>query len=160
FDGGKRGRFSMVLDYQNRIPVANFEINAGEKGLIWSYNTDLYGPEVWLAFYSQEDYQRGTVTYSDANDPIAVKSNHMDIDLRNQKDRVKLNVRLVAEPYQPNVRAVSFRVGEDLGEYENQRLKKQMRVLSVRRGGVELPAVQENWEGGFTVFLPEPLKAR
>ncbi|HEX3253478.1 MAG TPA: M1 family aminopeptidase [Pyrinomonadaceae bacterium] len=160
FDGGKRGRFSMVLDYQNRIPVANFDINGGEKGLIWSYNTDLYGPEVWLAFYSSEDYQRGTVTYSDANDQIDVQSYRMDIDLRDQKNRVKLNVRLEAEPYQPNVRVVSFRIGEDLGEYESQRLKKQMRVVSVRRGGVELPAVQENWEGGFTVFLPASLKAR
>src|SRR5215216_2885460 len=27
FDGGKRGRFEMVLDHQNRIPVANFGIN-------------------------------------------------------------------------------------------------------------------------------------
>jgi len=160
FDGGKRGRFSMVLDYQNRIPVANFDINAGEKGLIWSYNSDLYGPEVWLAFYSLEDYQRGTVTYSDANDQIDVQSYRMDIDLRDHKDRVKLNVRLEAEPYQPNVRAVSFRVGEDLGEYDSQRLKKQMRIVSIRRGGVELPAVQENWEGGFTVFLPDSLKAR
>jgi hypothetical protein len=160
FDGGKRGRFSMVLDYQNRIPVANFDINGGEKGLIWSYNTDLYGPEVWLAFYSAEDYQRGTVTYSDANDQIDVQSYRMDIDLRDQKNRVKLNVRLDAEPFQPNVRVVSFRIGEDLGEYESQRLKKQMRVVSVRRGGVELPAVQENWEGGFTVFLPDSLKAR
>jgi hypothetical protein len=160
FDGGKRGRFSMVLDYQNRVPVANFDINAGEKGLIWSYNTDVYGPEVWEAFFSLEDYQRGTVTYSDTNDQIDVKSYRMDLDLRDYKNRVKLNVHLDAEPYQPNVRAVSFRVGEDLGEYENQRLKKQMRVVSVRRDGVELPAVQENWEGGFTVFLPEALKAR
>lgn len=160
FDGGKRGRFSMIVDYQNRIPVANFDINGGEKGLIWSYNSDLYGPEVWEAFYSLEDYQRGTVTYSDANDQIDVQSYRMDLDLRDYKDRVKLSVRLEAEPYQPNVRAVSFRVGEDLGEYENQRLKKQMRVVSVKRNGVDLPAVQENWEGGFTVFLPEALKAR
>ena len=37
FDGGKRGRFSLVLDQQNRIPVANFGINGGEKGLIFTY---------------------------------------------------------------------------------------------------------------------------
>jgi hypothetical protein len=42
FAGGKRGRFSLVLDHQNRIPVANFRIDAGEKGLIWSYNNGLY----------------------------------------------------------------------------------------------------------------------
>ena len=160
FDGGKRGHFSMVLDHQNRLPVANFNINAGEKGLIWSYNDTVYAPEVWLAFYSDEDYQRGAVAYSDANDQIDVKSYRMDIDLRQHKQRVRLNAHVEAEPYQPNVRAIAFRVGEDLGEYEDQRLKKQMRIVSVRRGGVEVPAVQENWEGGFTVFLPEPLQAR
>jgi len=160
FDGGKRGRFSMVLDYQNRIPVSNFDINAGEKGLIWYYNSDLYSPEVWLAFYSLEDYQRGAVEYSDANDQIDVQAYKMDVDLRQQKSRMRLNARIEAEPDQPNVRAVSFKVGEDLGEYDNQRLKKQMHVLSVRRGDIDLPVVQENWEGGFTVFLPEALKAR
>ena len=40
------------------------------------------------------------------------------------------------------------------------RLKKQMRVTSVRNGGVDLPWVQEDWEAGFTVFLPEAMKAK
>ena len=159
FDGGKRGRFSLVLDHQNRIPVANFDINAGEKGLIWSYNSDIYNPEVWLAFYSLQDYQRGSVAYSDANDQIDIKHYQLDIDLREHHKLLRLNAHIKAEPQIPNVRAMTFRVGEDLGEFENQRLKKQMRVQSVRRGGVELPAIQEDWEGGFTVFLPEALKA-
>lgn len=160
FDGGKRGRFSMVLDYQNRIPVANFEINAGEKGLVWSYNSDVYEPEVWLAFYSDEDYKRGAVEYSDANDQIDINHYTMDVDLRDHKQRVRLHTRIEAEPNQPNVRAITFRIGEELSEYESQRLKKQMRVVSARRDGVELPFTQENWEGGFTVFLPDALKAR
>lgn len=160
FDGGKRSRFSLLLDHQNRLPVANFNINAGEKGLIWSYNSTIYEPEVWLGFYSDEDYQRGSVAYSDANDQIDIKSYQMDVDLRKHKERVRLNLRLEAEPYQANVRAITFHIGEDLGEYDDQRLKKQMRVVSVRRAGVELPAVQENWEGGFTVFLPAALQAR
>jgi peptidase M1-like protein len=160
FDGGKRGRFSMLLDHQNRIPVANFDINAGEKGLLWSYNSDVYQPEVWLAFYSAEDYQRGAVEYSDANDQIDIQHYRMDVDLREHKQRLRLNTRIEAEPNLPNVRAITFRLGEGLGEYENQRLKKQMRVISARRGGVDLPFAQENWEAGFTVFLPEALKAR
>ena len=159
FDGGKRGKFSMLLDHQNRIPVANFGINAGEKGLVWSYNSDVYNTEVWLAFYSNEDYQRGAVEYSDANDQIDIQHYRMDVDLREHKQRVRLNARIEAQPMRPNVRAIPFSIGESLGEYENQRLKKQMRVTSVRRGGVELGAVQENWEGGFTVFLPQALKA-
>ena len=160
FDGGKRGRFSMVLDHQNRIPVANFDINAGEKGLIWSYNSDVYQPEVWLAFYSAEDYARNAVEYSDANDQIDIKHYRMDVDLREHKQRLRLNARLEAEPNRPNVRVITFNVGEDLGEAENQRQKKQMRVIAARRGGVELAVAQETWEGGFTVFLPEALKAQ
>ena len=160
FDGGRRGRFSVMLDHQNRIPVANFRINAGEKGLIWSYDSDLYYTRVWLAFYALDDYQRGAVAYSDANDQIDIKSYRMDVDLRDYKDRLGLNAQFEAEPWRPNVRAVTFMIGENLGEYDNQRLKKQLRLSSVRRGGVELPWVQEDWEAGFTVFLPEALKAR
>jgi hypothetical protein len=158
FDGGRRGRFSFVLDHQNRIPVANFNINAGEKGLIWAYNSDVYTSEVWLAFYSDEDYQRGVVAYSDANDQIDIKRYQMDVDLHDYKERLRLSARLEAEPYQPNVRAITFSIGEGLGEYDDERAKKQMRITSVRRGGVEIPAVQEKWESGFTVFLPEALK--
>lgn len=160
FDGGRRGRFSMILDHQTRIPVANFRINAGEKGLIWAYNSDIYSPEVWLAFYSDEDYQRGQVQYSDANDQIDIHHYRMDVDLRDHKSRMKLNTRIDAEPLQPNVRAITFSVGEGLGEYDDERKKKQMRIVSARRGDVELAAVQEPWESGFTVFLNEPLKAR
>ncbi|HJU93886.1 MAG TPA: hypothetical protein VJ656_13190, partial [Pyrinomonadaceae bacterium] len=160
FDGGRRGRFSVILDHQTRIPVANFRINAGEKGLIWSYDSDLYYTKVWLAFHALEDYQRGNVAYSDANDQIDIKHYRMDADLRDYKDRVRLNAQFDAEPLQPNVRAITLSVGEDLSEYDNLRLKKQMRVTSVRRGGVELPWVQEDWEAGFTVFLPEALKAK
>src|SRR4030095_16312997 len=64
FDGGKRGRFNFLFDYQNRIPVANFDINAGEKGLIFTYRPDDYGNDIWMAFYALEDYQAHTVQYS------------------------------------------------------------------------------------------------
>ena len=159
FDGGKRGRFSMLLDYQNRIPVANFDINAGEKGLLWKYDSDEYNAEIWLAFFSEEDYARNTVEYSDANDQIDIQHYRMEADLRQPKTRLLLNAHIEAVPKQPNIRAITFQLGENLGEYESQRLKKQMRVTSVRRGEVELAAVQEDWEGGFTVFLPAALKA-
>jgi hypothetical protein len=159
FDGGRRGRFSLVLDYQNRIPVANFDINAGEKGLIWTYNSDVYDPEIWLAFYGLEDYKRGNVDYSDVNDQIDISHYKMDVDLREYKKRLRVLAHIVAEARQPNLRAIGFRLGEGLSEYESTRLKKQMRVRSIRRDGADVDAVQEDWEGGFTVFLPQPLKA-
>lgn len=158
FDGGRRGRFSMVLDYQNRIPVANFEINAGEKGLIWAYNSAIYSPEVWLAFYGAEDYQRGNVAYSDANDQIDIGHYRMDVDLRDYNNRLRVLSHMVVQALQPNLRAIGFRIGESLSEYDDTRLKKQMRVKSVRSGGTELDVIQEGWEGGFTVLLPQTLK--
>lgn len=158
FDGGRRGRFSLVLDHQNRIPVSNFGINAGEKGLIWTYNTGIYGTEVWLAFYSLDDYQRGNVAYSDANDQIDISSYTMDIDLRDYSKRIRLLTHIVAHALQPNVRAVGFKVGESLGEYDNQRLKKQMRVKSAKVAGNNVDVLQEDWEGGFTILLPQTLK--
>lgn len=154
FEGGKRGRFAFVLDYQNRVPVANFDLNAGEKGLIYNYQSDLYNPEIWLAFYGQEDYQRGNVAYSDVNDQIDVTHYDLDVDLRENKKMVRLLARVQSVAKVGNLRAVSFRIGEDLGESESWRLKKQMRLQKARLGDSELSFAQEDWEGGFTVFLP------
>jgi hypothetical protein len=159
FEGGKRGRFSFLLDYQNRIPVAYFEINGGEKGLIFHYKSAEYFNEIWMAFYGLEDYQRGQVTYSDVNDLIDITKYDMDVDLREHKKRLVLRARLNSEVRYANLRAVSFQIGESLGEDGDQRLKKQLRVKSVRSGGVEVAAVQEDWEGGFTVFLQSPAQA-
>ncbi len=33
FDGGKRGRFALVLDYQTRVPVANFRFEWRREGV-------------------------------------------------------------------------------------------------------------------------------
>jgi hypothetical protein len=154
FEGGKRGRFSLVLDYQNRVPVANFDLNGGEKGLIYKYQPDTYNTEIWMAFYGLEDYQRGNVAYSDVNDLLDVTHYDMDIDLRENKKYVRLLARVQAQTMAANLRAISFRIGEDLGESESRRLKKQMRLQKVRLGGSELPFAQEDWEGGFTVFIP------
>jgi hypothetical protein len=154
FEGGKRGRFSFLLDHQNRIPVANFDINGGEKGLIFTYKSDYYDNEVWMAFYSLEDYQQRRVAYSDVNDLIDVVHYDLNIDLREHKKAVNLAARISADARFPNLRAISFQIGEDLGEAESWRLNKQMRLKQARVGGKDLSFAQEDWEGGFTVFIP------
>jgi hypothetical protein len=159
FDGGRRGRFSYVLDYQNRIPVANFDINAGEKGLLFAYKGELFGNDVWLAFHALDDYRHNTAQYSDINDLIDITHYEMDLDLRNPTDKLKLATKLSAEVRQQNLRAISFVIGESLWEGEGMRVKKQMHLKSVRMGADELAAVQEDWEGGLTVFLPRPAQA-
>jgi hypothetical protein len=153
FDGGKRGRFSLILDYQSRIPVANFGINGGEKGLIFTYKSDYYDNEVWLAFYGQDDYRKGSVVYSDLYDELDVSHYDMRLDLREHKKALRLLARVTATARFPNLRAIPFRIGESLGEYEDERLNKQMRLKSVKFGQKELTFAQEDWEGGFTVFL-------
>jgi hypothetical protein len=129
-------------------------LNAGEKGLIFKYKSEDYDNDVWMAFYAQEDYQRGIVTYSDANDLIDVAHYDLDVDLREHKKAVRLRAAIRAQPRFSNVVAVPFRIGEDLSEFESHRLKKQLRLKHARLGGKDLAFAQEDWEGGFTIFLP------
>ncbi len=63
FDGGRRGRFSYVLDQQGRIPVGSFNLNGGEKGVIYAWQNALYIHDVWMAFYSEGDYAKQRVEY-------------------------------------------------------------------------------------------------
>jgi hypothetical protein len=158
FDGGRRDRFFLLLDHQSRIPLANFDINAGEKGLIWTYNNGIFSPEVWMAFYALEDYQRGQVAYSDVYDQINIANYRMDVDVMDYNNRMRVLSHVAAEALQPNIRAVSFSASEDLGSYDNTRQKKQMKIKSARSGGADIEFVQEPWEGGFTVFLPQSAK--
>ena len=155
FDGGKRDRFSVLFDHQNRIPVANFDLNGGEKGLIFSYQAATYSNDIWVAFYSEQDYQRGTVAYSDANDLVDIGHYEMHLDVTDPKSRLRLSTRVSMRPRAPNLRLIPFVIGESLSEYDNRRLKKQMRLKSVGMANKELSAVQEDWEGGLTVFLTD-----
>lgn len=159
FAGGKRDNFSLILDYQNRIPVANFGLNGGEKGLIYSYQGVLYGNDVWMAFYALEDYQRRTVEYSDVHNQLDITDYKLNMDLREPTSQMKLAAHVTAQVLSPNLRAVAFQIGESLGEYDNRRLRKQLRLKAARLGGTELAAVQEDWEGGLTVFLPRAAQA-
>jgi hypothetical protein len=154
FDGGKSGRFSYVLDHQNRIPTSYFGINGGEKGLIYSYSSSILNTEVSLAFYSESDYSQSVVAYSDTHDLIDIEHYSMDVDLRSPKSKLGLRSKLRMKSLANGLSTIPFVIGESLGEYENARLKRQMRVKAVRIGQTELSFVQEDWEGGLTVFLP------
>ena len=157
FDGGKRGRFSYVLDDQHRIPTNYFNINAGEKGLIFAYQSALLGNDIWMAFYGTEDYKRGTASYSDQSDLVDITNYDMDVDLRQPKKRLGLRATISIQSKLAGLRAVTFNIGESLGEGDDQRLKKQMRLKSAKMGGAPLAFVQDDWEGGLTIFFAEPI---
>jgi len=160
FDGGRRDRFSYVLDHQNRIPTYFFDINGGEKGLIFAYRSSIFNNETWLAFYGLDDYQKGFVTYSDMNDLVDITHYRMELDLRAPKSRLGLRTKVSMQSRTGGVSAIPFTIGDGLGEYNDQRLKKQMRLKAVRAGAENLDFVQEDWESGLTVFLPKNAAAK
>lgn len=143
FDGGKRDCFSYLLDHQTRIPTSYFDINGGEKGLVFDYDSISNNNEIWLAFYSLEDYQSRIVAYSDMNDQVDIVHYKMDLDLREPKKQLGLKTTVSMTALQPFMKAIHFTVGESLGEYEKQRLKKQMRLKAARLGSDLLEFVQE-----------------
>ena len=159
FDGGKRGRFDFVYDAQNRVPTDYFGINGGEKGLIFDYNPDILGNDIWMAFYSLSDYQRGSVSYSDINDTVDITHYDMNIDLRTPRKKLGLRAKMSMKSRVEGLRAINFSIGDSLSQYEDARLKKQMRVQAARIGGNAVEFVQEDWESGFTVFLPDAAAA-
>jgi hypothetical protein len=160
FDGGKRERFSYVLDYQNRLPTHYFKINGGEKGLIFAYKSSIYNNETWLAFYSFDDYKNKYVTYSDVNDLVDITNYKMELDLRVPRSKLGLRTKIAMTARFGGVSAIPFTIGEGLGEYENQRLKKQMRLKAVRLGTENIPFVQEDWESALTIFLPQSVQEK
>lgn len=159
-DGGKRGRFTYLLDPQTRIPVANFDINAGEQGLIFAYDEAMYSNDIWMAFHAKEAYTSGTAPYSDTFDLVDTEKYTMTLDLLEPKKVLGLTARLDLVARSNGIRFLHFVVGERLSIWEDQRRKKQMHVLGARLAdGSALTFFQEPWEGGFGVVLPNPVTA-
>ncbi|MGH6628433.1 MAG: hypothetical protein ACREB3_01730, partial [Burkholderiales bacterium] len=157
FEKGKRGRFVLLLDFQARVPVASFGINGGEKGLIFAHRSGAEENDIWMAFYGLEDYQRERVQYSDAFDVVAIPHYAMQIDVRDPKKTLKTEVRVDLVSAVNGLRAIPLVVNESLPEYDSIRLKKALRLRGAwSADGKPLSAVQEDWDGGVTLFLSSP----
>lgn len=159
FDGGRLNRFSLVLDRQGRLLNTHFGINGGEKGLIFRYEGDVLGNDVWAAFYSAEDYAAGRADFGNAFDLVDTQHYDIDIDVDDPGDRLGVEAQVRVESRANGLRAIPFAVGESLPESgPYKRDDHGMRLVSVTAGdGRGASAVQEPWEGGLTVFLDEPL---
>lgn len=156
FDGGRRGKFDLVLDMQGRVPASTFQIDGGEKGLVFTSQPALGIDDVWEAFYSKADLERGTAVYGDAFNLIDITHYDVDADVRSPGSHLGLKVHMDMKALAPHLAAIPFRVGQTLSTVQDERLKNQLRVKSARVGGQDVPFVQEDWEGGFTIFLPQP----
>lgn len=158
FDGGKMDDFSFVFDPQTRIPTSNFDLNGGEKGIVFHHISSLKWSEILMAVYNLDDYAKGTVGYSDTNDLVDIEAYDTEIDLRSPKSKIGVRTTIKMTALQDGVSVVPFSLGESLSAFENERLKKQLRLSEVKFAGRAIDFAQEDWEGGFTVFLPAALK--
>jgi hypothetical protein len=157
-DGGHRGRFAFLLDAQSRIPVANFEINAGERGLIYAFDKSTWAPDVWMAFHGEDEYRQGTAQYADADDLILVPRYGMEVDVTEPSKMLNLTAHMECVSRSDHLTAIPMVVGEDLDYLEDQRKKKQLHVISAHAAdGTAIETMQEPWEGGFTLVLPTPV---
>jgi hypothetical protein len=156
-DKGARGRFDLILDDQGRLPSSNFDLDGGEKGLFFAYDNTIDGPDVWMAFYSLADYQKGIVEYSDAHALVNVSHYDMDVDVRDWK-HMKLETRITMTSSTDGLLAIPFMMNETLPSFDSMRLKKALRLKSARlENGSQIAAIQEDWDGGVTLLLSEPL---
>jgi hypothetical protein len=160
FNKGRRGRFTLVLDMQCRIPTVNFSVNGGEKGLIFAYNKMLSTNDIWLAFYSEKDYQTKVTSYSNVFDQVSIAHYDMKVDLRDPRKVLKVDAKMDLQTRAP-VQAISFVLSESLPEDDSLRKKKGMHVTAARLAdGTALQTIQEEWESGFVVLLPALRKAQ
>ncbi|MBZ5529010.1 MAG: hypothetical protein LAN71_14065 [Acidobacteriia bacterium] len=158
FDGGHRKRFSLLLDPQARIPVVSFGLNAGEKGLIFSFDKDDFDNDVWLAFAALDEYRTGKGTYADSFDFVDAPLYTMNLDLREPKKFLSLKTKIDFVSRNDHLLVLPLALGEGLSTYDSERRKKQLRVSSVRiAGGDALEFFQEPWEEGLAVVLPVPV---
>jgi hypothetical protein len=157
FDKGKRGRFVFLLDFQARVPVASFTINGGEKGLIFAHRAGPDENDIWMAFPSLQDYERGHVHYADFFDLVTIPHYAMQVDVRNPKKALKTEIRMDFISRVNALRVIPLVINEALPEYESARLKKALRLRGAwSTDGKPLSAVQEEWDGGVTLFLSAP----
>ena len=119
--GGHRGRFAFLLDAQSRIPTANFGINAGERGLIYAFDKNLWAPDVWIASPRGGRVSPGRGPVRDANDLILVPRYHMQVDLTEPKKMLKLTANMECVPRSDHLTAIPLVVGEDLDYLEGER---------------------------------------
>jgi len=158
FSGGNRKEFGLVLDHQSRSLNTVFALDAGEKGALYQYKGVLYGNDIWLAFYDDEDVKRRGAPYADAFDLVRTPKYRLDVDLRDAPHRLGVDVEMELIAVRNGVRVLNLALNEGLDEYDDQRAKKGARVLRASLGdGTPVPYIQDEWDKTVWLQLPQSL---
>ena len=110
FDKGSLDRFTFIADYQARIPTTTFGINGGEKIIIFQYAQFNLVNDVWIATYSEEDFEKGQASYSDEYDIVAPLHYRMEVDLRNARKELRTKMRIDFESAVDNLRVLPMAI--------------------------------------------------
>jgi hypothetical protein len=158
FDKGRRGRFTFLFDPQGRVPSNTFGINGGEKGMVIAYNSAFYETDVWMAFYSLDDYKSGQIEFSDVFDQVAIRRHDLDMDAHEPEHWIRYDDHMQVEALKDGLRAFPLIVDSGLDSYDNERVKYGMQLKSVKSGdGQPVDGIQEASENGLTIIFPKPL---
>ncbi len=159
FDGGNRGRFTVLLDYQGRTLQSIFGLNAGEKGIVFHYRYSTEPIDIWTAFPSLADLAQGVTDYTDAYDLVAIPDYRMEIDLTQPDKWLRMNLAMGLVALQDGLQLVPFDLNEGLRERDKERLNKGVKVLHAELPDhTSLGFIQEPWETGVSLVLPRPLR--
>jgi hypothetical protein len=158
FDKGKRGRFTLLIDPQTRIPSSAFGINGGEKVLVFAYEPYVYTNDVWIATYASDDFDKNKASYSDEFDIVNPLHYKMEVDLREARKILHTQMKIDFEALTDNIRTIPLLLNESLSEFDSVRLREAMRTKSVKFNDKDIPFIQEDWEMGLTVLLPQAFK--
>jgi hypothetical protein len=160
FDKGKLGRFTYMYDPQARLLGSAFEINGGEKVLLFQYSSTDYTNDLLVTSYSEKDIANNAVAYSSKFDLVSPYKYTMEIDLRDPRKVLSTKIHIDFESITEgaNLTAIPMNVNQGLSERNNDRLKYAMRIKSAKVEGKDIPFVQEDWETGLTIILPKSVK--
>ena len=160
FSGGKRGRFSALIDHQMSSLQGAFGLNGGEKGLLFKYQDGTGFIDIWTAFYSEQDFRAGRVAYADAANLVSIPDYRMQVDLREANHWLRATMELDFVGLKNGIQMVPMELNEGLGANYDERLKKGMHIESVTLAdGAPVSFIQDPWEGGFSLVLPQVLDA-
>ncbi len=158
FDKGKLNRFTYLFDPQARMLGSAFEINGGEKALLFAYNSSAYTNDFWITSVSENEIKNNRVDYSDAYDLVSPEKYTMEIDVRDARKILKTKMNIEFESLVDNLSVIPMNINQGLTEFDNRRLRWAMRIQSAQQEGKDIPFIQEDWETGLTVVLPKPAK--
>lgn len=158
FAGGRKGRFSVLLDHQTRSLQTAFGLNGGEKGVLFQYSGERSGNDIWTAFYDEEDFRAGRVFYSNTFDLVSIPQYRMQIDLREAGRWIRNTAEIEFVGLRDGIQVVPMALNEGLSESYDARLKKGIRVTSasLAEGGT-VGVIQDPWDSEVNLVLPHAL---